>query len=328
MNQNRKEIHLPPELEKFQKHLKSIVIGLLVIFLTFSSITTIDPEENGVVLRLGKFERTMTPGLNFKIPFLESVYKIPIERQLKLEFGYRTTRADVRSSYNSSGFDDESIMLTGDLNIGDVEWVVQYRINDAYRFLFKVRNPEKTLRDMSEAAMRQVVGNRTVDEVLTVGRQEIEVEVGQQLQLLCVEYENGIKIEQVVLQDVNPPDPVKPSFNGVNEAQQERERFINDARAEYNRVVPSARGKADETIKQAEGYAIERINKAYGETARFNELYKEYIKAPEITKKRIYLETMGDVLPKLGNKIIVDKNGQSVLPLLQMQLKESKGGSK
>ena len=211
-------------------------------------------------------------------------------------------------------------MLTGDLNLADVEWVVQYRINNAYNFLFKVRNPENSLRDISEAAMRQVVGDRTVNEVLTVGRTEVASSAQQLIQSLSDEYTLGIKIEQVVLQDVNPPDQVKAAFNAVNQAQQEKETLINEARSAYNKVIPKARGQAKETIQKAEGYALERVNNAKGEVARFEDLYTEYIKAPEVTRKRIYLETMSSVLPQLGQKIITDKSGNNVLPLLQMKL--------
>jgi membrane protease subunit HflK len=210
-------------------------------------------------------------------------------------------------------------MLTGDLNLADVEWVVQYRIHDPYMFLFKVRNPEKTLRDMSEAAMRQIVGDRTVNEVLTVGRAEVAFSVQEILQELCNEYETGIRIEQVVLQDINPPDQVKRSFNEVNEAQQERETLINQARADYNRVVPRARGEAQQMIQQAEGYAVDRVNRARGEVSAFNSVHAEYVNAPAITKKRIYFETMQVILPNLGQKIITDQDGSNVLPLLQLQ---------
>ncbi len=214
-------------------------------------------------------------------------------------------------------------MLTGDLNLADVEWVVQYRIDDPYHYLFKVRNPEVTMRDIAEASMRQIVGDRTVDEVITVGRGEIAAEMERVVQERCREYSLGIKVEQVVLQDVNPPDPVKAAFNGVNEAQQERETLINQARAEYNKIIPRARGQAKETIQKAEGYATERVNNAEGEAARFLALYREYVKAQEVTKRRIYLETLSEILPNLGNKIIVDDEGNSVLPLLQMQLEKS-----
>jgi membrane protease subunit HflK len=209
-------------------------------------------------------------------------------------------------------------MLTGDLNLADVEWVVQYRIVDSYKFLFRVRDAEDALRDMSEAAMRKIVGDRTVNEVLTVGRQEVATTVEVLLQRLCDEYENGIRIDQVVLQDVNPPESVKPSFNAVNQAQQERETLINQAQSEYNRVIPRARGEAMETIELANAYALNRVNRAKGEAERFNSVYAEFIRAPEVTRKRLYLETMERIMPKIGNKIIVDEKGTNVLPLLNI----------
>lgn len=280
-------------------------------------------EEVGVITRFGKYVRTVNPGLNLKMPFAEDVYKVPVERQQKLEFGFRTLAAGVNSEYTRQGTKDESLMLTGDLNLADVEWVVQYRIDDAYNYLFKVRNPETTMRDISESAMRQIVGDRTVNEVLTIGRTEIGGKLEELIQKICNDYSMGIKIEQVVLQDVNPPDPVKAAFNAVNEAQQEKETLINQARSEYNKVIPRASGQAEETIQKAEGYATERVNRAKGETARFNELYSEYIKATEVTKRRIYLETMSEILPRLGNVVVTDDKGNSVLPLLQMGLKNS-----
>ncbi|EAZ82292.1 FtsH protease activity modulator HflK [Algoriphagus machipongonensis] len=302
-----------------RENLKKIVLGLLVLLALFTSIRTVGPEEEGVVIQLGQYNRTVNPGLNFIVPFwIERMYKIPVQRQLKQEFGFRTTKAGQRSDYTKEGFGDESMMLTGDLNLTDVEWVVQYRITNSYNFLFKVRNAEKTLRDMSESVMRKVVGDRTVNEVLTVGRQEIATTVEGLLQELCDEYENGIRIDQVVLQDVNPPESVKPSFNAVNQAQQERETLINQAEAEYNRVIPRARGEAEETIQLAEAFALNRVNRAKGEAERFNALFNAYIKSPEVTKQRIYLETMEKILPKIGNKIIVDEKGNNVLPLLNI----------
>ncbi len=317
-------LNLPPEVRKILANLRIIVIALVIIILAFGSFFQIDPEEVGVITRFGKYTRTVDPGLNVKIPFIEKVYKVPVERQQKVEFGFRTTKPGIRTEYTRAGTKDESLMLTGDLNLADVEWVVQFRVEDAYNFLFKVRNPETTLRDISEASMRQVVGDRTVNEVLTVGRTEIASKVEELMQKLCREYSLGIKIDQVVLQDVNPPDPVKAAFNAVNEAQQEKETLINQAKSEYNKVIPKASGQAKETIQKAEGYATERVNNAKGEVARFNELYKEYVKAPEVTKRRIYLETMGSVIPKLGNKIITDQKGNNILPLLQMQLNQIK----
>jgi modulator of FtsH protease HflK len=303
-----------------RKHLKKIVIGVLLAAIALTSVKTVGPEEEGVVVNLGRYTRTVNPGLNFILPFgVERMYKIPVQRQLKHEFGFRTTSTVGRTEYSKENYSDESSMLTGDLNMADVEWVVQYRIVNSYRYLFRVRNAEKTLRDMSESAMRKIVGDRTVNEVLTVGRQEVATSVEALLQKMCDDYENGIRIDQVVLQDVNPPQSVKPSFNAVNQAQQERETLINQAESEYNSVIPRARGEAEETIQLAEAYALTRVNGAKGEAARFDALYTEYAKAPEVTKRRIYLETMERILPKLGNKVIVDEKGNSVLPLLNLQ---------
>lgn len=314
------DFNVPPQFEKVSKNIRSIVIGLIVLFLGFSTFFTVEPEEVGTVVRLGKYVETVEPGLNYKIPLIDQVEKVPVERQLKQEFGYRTVESGVQSQYQKAGYENESLMLTGDLNLADVEWVVQYRINDPYSYLFKVRNAESTLSDISEASMRQIVGNRTVNEVLTVGRADVAIRGQELIQSLVSEYEMGITIEQVVLQDINPPNPVKPSFNAVNEAQQQRETLINQAKADYNRVIPRARGEAEETIQRAEGYASQRVNTAEGEVSRFNDLYAEYIKAPEVTKQRIFLETMEDVIPRMGKKIITDESGNNVLPLLQMQL--------
>lgn len=315
-------LNLPPGWKKVLEHYKKILLAIAAVIILFSSLFQVGPEEVGVITRFGKYVRRVEPGLNIKMPVVERIYKVAVERQQKLEFGFRTITAGVQSTYAKSGAADESLMLTGDLNLADVEWVVQYRINDPYSFLFKVRNPVNSLRDISEASMRKVVGDRTVNEVLTVGRMDIATTVLEEIQKICTEYSLGIKIEQVVLQDVNPPDPVKDAFNAVNQAQQEKETLINQAMSEYNRIIPRARGQADETIQKAHGYASQRVNNALGEAARFNALYTEYIKAPEVTKRRIYLETLSSVLPRLGNKIITDEKGNNVLPLLQMQLKD------
>jgi len=311
------EININPDWIK--KYLGKILIGLIVLAGILTGVKTVGPEEEGVVVQLGEYNRTVQPGLNFIVPFgFEKMFKIPVQRQLKQEFGFRTAKSGQRSEYVKTGYSDESMMLTGDLNLTDVEWVVQYRITDSFKYLFKVRNADKTLRDMAEAAMRKIVGDRTVNEVLTVGRQEVASSVEVLLQKMCDDYENGIRIDQVVLQDVNPPEPVKPSFNAVNEAQQERETLINQAEAEYNRVIPRARGEAEETVQLAEAYALNRVNRAKGEAERFNSLYEVYIQSPEVTKQRIYLETMERIMPKIGNKIIVDDKGNSVLPLLNI----------
>lgn len=308
-----------PLFRKLLNNLKLVIFGIVAAVLLYGSVYTVEPEEVGVVQRFGEFVDTAESGLNFKIPFVEKVTIVPVERQLKQEFGYRTEESDIQTQYQKAGYRDESLMLTGDLNLADVEWVVQYRIADPYNYLFKVRNPDKTLRDMSEAATRQVVGNRTVNEALTIGRASIATRVQEILQDLNTEYETGVRIEQVVLQDINPPDDVKPSFNAVNEAQQQRETLINQARSDYNRVIPRARGEALQTVQQAEGYAADRVNRSQGEVSAFRDLHVEYIRAPEVTKRRIYYETFQEILPTIGHKIITDQDGSNVLPLLQMQ---------
>jgi len=316
--------NFPIDLHKLQtsgilvKNIRWIVLVILCLILVFTSWFTVDPEEVGVVLRLGKYNRTVNPGLNFQLPFrIETVYKVPIERQLKEEFGFRTLVPGINTQYSDQEYQDESLMLTGDLNAAEVEWITQYRINDPYKYLFRVRNAPQTFRDINEAVMREVIGDRTVNEVLTIGRQEVANAVTLKLQDLCDQYETGIRVEQVVLQDVNPPDPVKPAFNEVNEAQQEREKLINEARSEYNRVIPRASGEAARTIEEARGYAMERVNQASGEAARFNSVFMEYSRAQQVTRQRIYLETMDTVMQKVGRKLVTDENATGILPLFQ-----------
>ena len=296
------------------------VIGIFVLIFVFSSFFTISPEEVGIILRFGEFSHVAEPGLNFKLPLgIDQLQRVPVQRQLKQEFGFRTESAGVRTRYSADSFLDESIILTGDLNVAEVEWIVQYRVSDPYKFLFKVRDVEATFRAMTEAVMREIIGDRTVNEVLTVGRQEISVTVQTNLQELCDQYETGIKVEQVVLQDVNPPDRVKPSFNEVNEAQQEKEKLINQALSEYNKVVPRAKGEAQKMIEEAEGYSLERVNHSMGEAARFNVLFNQYRLAKEVTRQRIYLETMNKILPRIGKKLIVDDSVEGLIPLLDLK---------
>ena len=295
------------------------VAGVVALLVGFNSLYQVQPEEVGVVLRLGRYVRTTEPGLRAKLPILEEVFKVPVQRQLKQEFGFRTVEADARSRFAAEGYTDEAIMLTGDLNVAVVEWIVQYRVSDPYQLLFMVRNPEGTFRDMNEAVMREVVGDRTVTEVLTIGRQEIESRVEAELQPLVDQYELGITVDQVVLQDVNPPDPVKPSWDEVNQAQQQRDRLINEARAEYNKVVPRASGEAEQAILQAEGYALDRVNRAQGDAVRFKDLYEAYRRAPQVTRRRMHLETMERILPEIGGKIFVGDDASGVLPLLNLE---------
>ncbi len=311
-------IEFPKRLPKLPvRGFGGLIVVLLAVILVVSSFYQISPEEVGVVLRFGKFQKTTQPGLHVKIPFgVDQVLKVATQRQLKEEFGFRTLSVDIRSTKREN--QDEALMLTGDLNAALVEWVVQYRVVDPEKYLFRVRNVTDTLRDISEAVMRSVVGDRTVNEVLTVGRQEIADLVEQDIQRLLEEYETGIAVEQVVLQNVNPPDAVKDSFNEVNRAQQEKETLINQAQASYNQVIPRARGEALKTIEAAEGYALDRVNRSQGDAARFSELYQAYRAAPEVTRRRIYLETMGRILPQMGRKIVVDESLEGLLPLLEL----------
>jgi len=322
---NTVEFKLPNTSER---SIYFIFAALIVFFGLYSSFFTINTDEFGVVLRLGKYNRVVNPGLNFKIPFgIESIYKVPVQRQLKEEFGFRTVRAGVRTRYSQSGFLDESLMLTGDLNIGEVEWIVQFRIKNPKLFLFHVRNAIDTFRDMNEAIMREVVGDRTINEVLNI-RREVELTVSNQLQELSDQYELGLNVQQIQLQDVTPPDAVKPAFNEVNEAQKEKEKLINQAQAEFNRVIPRARGEAERMIEEAKGYALERVNNARGDVANFKAVFKEYQKAPEVTRQRLYLETMNGVLARVGTKLITDQDAKGILPLFQWGQEKMSSGAK
>jgi len=296
-----------------------VLAALLVLAAGFSMIFTVNPEEVAVVLTFGEYSQTVEPGLRFKLPFpIQQAIKVPVQRQLKQEFGFRTEAVSTRTRYSEASFEEESLMLTGDLNVAEVEWTTQFRVDDPYKYLFKVERIAETFRDMNEAVMRDVAGDRSVTEILTIGRQEIASEVEARLQELCDQYETGIKIEQIVLQDVTPPDAVKPSFNEVNQAQQERERLINEARAEFNKVVPRAKGQAQQQIQEAEGYATNRVNRAKGDAALFNELLAAYRRSPEVTRRRIYLETMAEVLPQVERNIIVDEDMKGLIPLLSL----------
>ena len=297
-----------------------IIALLLLAALLFSMFFTVAPEEVGVVLTFGAYSPPdRASGLHWKLPWpFQTVMKVPVQRQLKQEFGFRTRQAGRRSTFTSSGLEGESQMLTGDLNVAVVEWTTQFRIKEPYKYLFKVRSLGETFQDMNEAVMREVIGDRSVTEVLTIGRQEIATEVEVRLQALCDQYETGLKIEQVVLQDVNPPEEVKPSFNEVNQAQQERERMINEARTAFNQVIPKARGQALQAIQEAEGYAADRVNRAKGDASRFEAVYEAYRRAPEVTRRRIYLETMQEILPNVQRTIVLDKDLKGLLPLLSL----------
>ncbi len=300
--------------------IKLIVIAVVVLILLFGSIYQISPEEIGAILRFGKYVRATDPGLHFKFPLgIEKLIKVPVQRQLKMEFGFRTTRPGIRTEYRvTTESIREAVMLTGDLNVAVVEWIVQYKIKDPYKYLFKIRDAEATFRYMNEAVVRKVVGDNSVDEVITVGRARIAMEAKEVLQELCDLYEIGIEVNQLIFQDVNPPDQVKPSFNEVNESLQEKERKINEAWSEYNELIPRSRGEAEQMISAAEGYAMERVNNSKGDANRFIAIYREYARAPLVTRKRLYLETINVILPKIGKKIIFDEKQQNILPLLNL----------
>lgn len=305
--------------------LKLIIAGVIILILLASSFYQIRPEEIGLILRFGKFVRTTEPGLHIKIPYVEKLEKVPVQRQLKMEFGFRTISPGIRSEYRvTPEYSREAVMLTGDLNVAVVEWIVQYKIKDAYKYLFKIRDVDSTFHYMNEAVMRKIVGDSSVDEVITIGRARIANEAKEELQVLCDLYEIGIEVSQLILQDVNPPDPVQPSFNDVNESLQEKERKINDARAEYNQIIPKAKGEAEQVISAAEGYAMERINRAQGDANRFKNIYREYARAPLVTRKRLYLETINQILPKISKKIIFDENQKNILPLLNLGVEVKK----
>lgn len=302
-----------------------ILLGVLALLVAIGALTSfyqVPANSVGVVQRFGKYLDTTQPGLNFKLPFgVDRVTQVETRRQLKLEFGYETPGATNEYQFNADYNERESEknMVTGDLNAAVVEWVVQFHIEEARDYVFNFLEPQATLRDMSEAVMREVIGDRSIDEVLTVGRQEIEVKSLERLQVIVHALKMGIRIDQIQLGNVNPPAEVKDSFDEVNRAQQQKESSINQANGEYNRVIPEARGLAEQSISQSEGYATQRVNEAEGDATRFTALLTEYQKAPEVTKKRIYLETLGEVLPTIPGKIIVDDRVPQFLPLMHLQ---------
>lgn len=294
----------------------ALVVGVVALLTSYYQI---EPEAVGMVTRFGRYVRTTNPGPHAKLPFgMEKVQKVPVERQLKQEFGFRTKRAGAQSEFSKEDHTQEAIMLTGDLNVATVEWIVQYKIADPYKYLFNVRAVEETFRLMNEAAMRQIVGDHNVTELLTIGRESIAGRAKDLLDELCKRYETGIVVQQLVLQDVDPPEPVRPSFNEVNQAIQERERAINEAWTEYNQEIPRAGGRAEQSIQAAEGFAVERVNRSMGDAQRFLALQQEYAKAPEVTRTRVYLETMTDVIPLAGKKLLIDDKSKGVLPLLDL----------
>ncbi|MGD8758179.1 MAG: FtsH protease activity modulator HflK [Deltaproteobacteria bacterium] len=318
---------VPPQVDELVQRFKQLkipggwIILLLVVlvYLGSSAFYTVAVDEVGVVQRFGRYVRTVEPGLHFKLPRgIEQVTKVKVRFVYKEEFGFRTLQAGVRTQYAAGkAYDSESLMLTGDLNVAVVPWIVQYRIKDPYKYLFKVRDVRSTLRDLSESTMRLVVGDRSINEVISK-REEIADQARGFLQKELDEAETGINVVTIEMKKTNVPAPVQPSFNEVNQATQEKERMIYQAREEYNKAIPAAKGDAEKTIKAAEGYALDRVNRAEGDASRFVAQYKEYAKARDVTRRRLYLESLKDLFPKLGKKYIIDADQKNLLPLLNL----------
>ena len=328
MNQQKSLEEIILERKKQLSSMPKFVPILIGIFLlaavSMTAIYSIGPDEVGVVQRFGKYIKTTNPGLHIKLPLgIDKVTQIKTKRIYKEEFGEKTTSSGTRKSYSVGTGEDASLMLTGDLNVLNVKWIVQFRINNPAEFLFDTRQPFYNLRDIAEIIMRRYVGDYTVDEVLTTKREEIDSHVQVEMQKLLDKYKTGIRVVTVKLLDVNPPNKVKPAFNEVNEAKQEKEQTINRAWEAYNKVIPKAKGEAKKTLRVAEGYSLDKVNRAKGDTNRFLSVLEEYTKAPEITRKRIYLETMSSVLPKAKQKYIMDSKQSSILPLLNIGQKSN-----
>lgn len=323
-----------PQFDELAEKIKNIklpggpiaIVLAAMLFLGASMFYTVDVDEVGVVQRFGKFVRTTQPGLNFKLPTgIEKVTKVKVRRVYKEEFGLSTGREGDQRKFSKTEDTSVALMLTGDLNVALVPWIVQYRIKDPYNYLFKVKDIRRLLMDMSEAAMRLVVGDRSVNEVISK-REEIAVEARNILQTELDNAEAGINVITIEMKKTNVPDPVQPSFNEVNQAVQEKEKMIYQAKEDYNKAIPTARGEADRTIKAAEGYALDRVNRAKGDASRFLALYAEYEKAKDVTKRRIYLEMMSSIFPKISEKYIVDSDQSNLLPFLN--LGKNRGASK
>jgi membrane protease subunit HflK len=311
----------PPKIRVNSALILGILIALIVVVGLFSSFYSVPANSVAVVQRFGAYLKTSEPGLHFKLPWgIDTITPVEVARQQKLEFGFATQGATNSYQYAETyeEMEQEKTMVTGDLNTALVEWVVQYTIEEPEKYLFTFRDPLQTLRDLAEASMREVVGDRSVDEVLTVGRQEMEIKAAERLRQLVKTLDIGIRIDQIQLGNVNPPRSVEMSFSDVNKAQQEKESAVNQAKAEYFKAVPRARGEAKQKISTAEGYATKRVNEAEGDANRFQALLTEFKKAPEVTKKRMYLETMSEILPGVPGKVILDEKVPQFLPLMNL----------
>ena len=306
------------------KKIGGLIAVIISVIIIYFSVYTVDANENGVILRLGKYSHTTMPGLHFKLPFIDQVFKVKVDYQYKLEFGFKTLKAGVQTEYSKRNYSSESWMLTGDLNIADVRWIIQFKIKDAANFLFKVRDVENTIRDVSEATMRLMIGDRSFTEVLQTDRVAIADNAKIHMQNILDKYETGIAIKMVQLQSVLPPDPVADSFNEVIRAEQEEEKLENEANQAFNKEIYRAEGEAKKLINEAKGYAVERINTAKGDATLFELILAEYKKAPQITRDRYFIETMNTILSGVSNKVIVDTHLENFLPMMNLKNKEKK----
>jgi len=324
---NRNQPNRPIEVDFSDfdwREYRGLLVGIpllaLIIFGALTSYFTVQPEEQALVKRFGKVIAVLPPGLHFKLPFgIDRVQTVPTGRVLTEEFGFRTVGGGGRTSYQKGPEQrGESLMLTGDLKVIDVEWVVQYRVSDPDRFLHSARDPRQTLRDTSEAVMRRIVGNSLGSDVLTEKRVAVAAKARDELQVILNSFDVGIHINTIELQDVTPPESVKPAFNEVNQAEQERERLINEAEKRRNQIIPRAEGEARQIVAEAQGYALERINAARGEAERFGAILAEYRNSPEVTRQRLYLEMLDEVLPAIGKIYVMDEGSGAALPLLHL----------
>ena len=299
-----------------------IVVAILILGLAygiFSSIFRINPSDVGVILRMGKYHTTVNPGLHLKLPYLDKLYPVNVKQVRKEDFGFsnRATSSSLTQEHNK-----ESLMITADKNVINVAWIVQYRVGNPYAYLFFVSDVTQAIRDMSESVTRRIVGNMDFDYVLS-NRDLLAAKVKEELQTmvdgLFPKGMSGVEIGTVQFKDINPPAPVKPAFNEVNEADQDMKRLVNEAQAEYNRVIPKARGNAKKIVEEAYGYKASRVNKAKGEAQRFLDILQAYNGAPEVTRQRMYLETMQQVLPGVKSIYVMDKNQkQAPIPLINL----------
>ena len=301
---------------------KPIIIGLIILLIvwTLSGLYRVLPDEQGVVLRFGKFVKTTQPGLNYHLPFpIENVLTPKVTKVNRMDIGFRSERDSGFSSGGVADVPEESLMLTGDENIVNIDFSVFWVIKDAGNFLFKIQDPEGTVKAAAETAMREVIARSDIQPILTEGRSLIEADTQEIIQEILDEYTSGIQITQVQTQKADPPDQVIDAFRDVQAARADMERSKNEAEAYANDVIPRARGEAAKILQAAEAYKKEVVAKAEGEASRFLSIYNEYAKAKKVTQERMYLETMEEVLADI-NKIIIDKNsGEGVVPYLPLQ---------